>query len=38
VRRRNARPGFNPRTNSPMTIPAARNVGFRAAPELKKGL
>jgi DNA-binding protein HU-beta len=38
VRRRKARPGFNPRTNSPMTIPAGRNVGFRAAPELKKGL
>jgi DNA-binding protein HU-beta len=37
VRRRKARPGFNPRTNSPMTIPAGRNVGFRAAPELKKG-
>jgi DNA-binding protein HU-beta len=38
VRRRRARPGFNPRTNSPMTIPAARTVGFRPAPELKKGL
>ncbi|HSR58797.1 MAG TPA: HU family DNA-binding protein [Candidatus Binataceae bacterium] len=38
VRRRRARPGFNPRTNAPMTIPAARSVGFRAAPELKKGL
>ncbi len=38
VRRRKARPGFNPRTNAPMTIPAARSVGFRPAPELKKGL
>ena len=38
VRRRRARAGFNPRTNAPMTIPAARTVGFRPAPELKKGL
>ncbi|MGH7923282.1 MAG: HU family DNA-binding protein [Candidatus Binatus sp.] len=38
VRRRKARAGFNPRTNSPMTIPAARTVGFRPAPELRKGL
>ncbi|HYB92057.1 MAG TPA: HU family DNA-binding protein [Candidatus Binataceae bacterium] len=38
VRRRRARAGFNPRTNAPMTIPAARTVGFRAAPQLKKGL
>ena len=38
LRRRKARPGFNPRTHSPMTIPAARSIGFRAAPELKKGL
>jgi len=38
VRRHKARAGFNPRTNVPMTIPAARSVGFRAAPELKKGL
>jgi len=38
VRRRRARAGFNPRTSSPMTIPAARTVGFRPAPELKKGL
>ncbi len=38
VRRRRARAGFNPRTNSPMTIPAARTVGFRPAPQLKKGL
>ena len=38
VRRRRARAGYYPRTNSPMTIPAARTVGFRPAPELKKGL
>lgn len=38
VRRRRARAGFNPRTNAPMTIPAARTVGFRPAPQLKKGL
>jgi DNA-binding protein HU-beta len=38
VRRRRARSGFNPRTAAPMTIPAARSVGFRPAPELKKGL
>jgi len=38
VRRRKAREGFNPRSKAPMTIPAARSVGFRAAPELKKGL
>jgi len=38
VRRHKARAGFNPRTNAPMTIPANRSVGFRAAPNLKKGL
>jgi nucleoid DNA-binding protein len=38
VRRRKARAGFNPRTNSAMTIPAARTIGFRPAPKLKKGL
>ncbi|HXW85252.1 MAG TPA: HU family DNA-binding protein [Candidatus Binataceae bacterium] len=38
VRRRRARAGFNPRTNAPMTIPAARTVGFRPAPQLRKGL
>jgi nucleoid DNA-binding protein len=38
VRHRRARAGFNPRTNSPMTIPAARTVGFRPAPQLRKGL
>jgi DNA-binding protein HU-beta len=38
VRRRRARAGFNPRTNAPMTIPAARTIGFRPAPQLRKGL
>ncbi len=38
VRRRRARPGFNPRTRAAMTIPAFRTVGFRPAPQLKKGL
>jgi DNA-binding protein HU-beta len=38
VRRRKARKGFNPRTNAPMVIPAARTIGFRPAPKLKKGL
>ncbi|HZO82135.1 MAG TPA: HU family DNA-binding protein [Candidatus Binataceae bacterium] len=38
VRRRRSRPGFNPRTHTAMTIPAARTVGFRPAPKLKKGL
>jgi DNA-binding protein HU-beta len=36
IRHRKARKGFNPRTNEKMDIPAARTVGFRAAPELKK--
>ncbi len=35
---RKDRAGFNPRTNAPMTIPAARTVGFRPAPQLRKGL
>lgn len=38
VRRRRARAGFNPRTNTKMTIPAMRTVGFRPAPQLRKGL
>jgi DNA-binding protein HU-beta len=38
VRKRKARAGFNPRTNAPMIIPAARTIGFRAAPQLRKGL
>ena len=38
IRRRRARPGFNPRTHSPMVIPAARTVGFRPAPQLKNSI
>ncbi len=38
VRRHKARRGFNPRTNTPMVIPASRTVGFRPAPKLKKGI
>lgn len=38
IRRRKARAGFNPRTNAPMTIPAARTIGFRPATKLRKGL
>ncbi len=38
VRRRKARAGYNPRAKTAMTIPAARTVGFRPAPQLKKGL
>jgi DNA-binding protein HU-beta len=38
VRRRRARKGFNPYTNSHITIPAARTVGFRPAPKLRKGI
>jgi DNA-binding protein HU-beta len=38
IRQRKARNGFNPRTNKKMKIPAFRTVGFRPAPELKKGL
>jgi DNA-binding protein HU-beta len=38
VRRRKARRGVNPRTKAPMTIAAARTIGFRPAPKLKKGL
>jgi DNA-binding protein HU-beta len=38
VRRRRARSGYNPNTRSQMTIPAARTVGFRPAPKLRKGL
>jgi DNA-binding protein HU-beta len=36
IRRRRARPGYNPRTKKPMTIPAARTIGFRPAPQLKE--
>jgi len=38
VRRRKARNGFNPNEMTRITIPAARTVGFRPAPKLKKGL
>jgi nucleoid DNA-binding protein len=38
VRRRKARAGYNPRTKTAMTIPAARTVGFRPGPQLKKGI
>jgi len=38
VRRRRARRGYNPSTNAPMTIAAARTVGFRPTPKLKRGL
>lgn len=38
VRRHKARAGFNPRTSTAMTIPAARTVGFRPAPRLKRSL
>jgi DNA-binding protein HU-beta len=38
VRRHRSRTGYNPRTKSAMTIPATRTVGFRPAPQLKKGL
>ena len=38
VRQRQARNGYNPRTSKKMKIPATRTVGFRPAPELKKGL
>ena len=38
VRRRKARAGHNPHTKKAMIIPAARTVGFRPAPKLKKGL
>jgi nucleoid DNA-binding protein len=38
VRRRKARPGYNPHKKIKITIPAARTVGFRPAPKLKKGL
>jgi len=38
VRKRNSRKGFDPIHKKPMTIPAMRSVGFRAAPELRKGI
>jgi DNA-binding protein HU-beta len=38
IRQRKERAGFNPRINERMKIPASRTVGFRPAPDLKKGL
>jgi len=38
VRHRKARVGYNPHTNRRITIAAARTIGFRPAPKLKKGL
>jgi DNA-binding protein HU-beta len=38
VRRRKARAGYNPHTKAAMTIPAARTIGFRPAPQLRKGI
>jgi DNA-binding protein HU-beta len=38
VRKRNARKGFDPSHQKPITIPAMRSIGFRAAPQLKKGI
>jgi nucleoid DNA-binding protein len=38
VRRRKARDGFNPSKMTKIEIPAARTVGFRPAPKLKKAL
>jgi DNA-binding protein HU-beta len=38
VRRRKARRGYNPDKKIEIMIPAARTVGFRPAPKLKRGL
>jgi nucleoid DNA-binding protein len=38
IRRRKARGGFNPNKMTKIAIPAARTVGFRPAPKLKKAL
>lgn len=38
VRSRKARKGRNPQTGATMTIKASRTVGFKPAPDLKKGL
>jgi DNA-binding protein HU-beta len=38
IRRRKAREGFNPSNMTKIEIPAARTVGFRPAPKLKKAL
>lgn len=38
VRSRKARKGRNPQTGATITIKASRTVGFKPAPDLKKGL
>jgi DNA-binding protein HU-beta len=38
VRSRKARKGINPQTGDVINIKASRTVGFRPAPNLKKGL
>jgi DNA-binding protein HU-beta len=38
VTQRKAREGRNPRTNEKITIPASRNVRFRAGKDLKESL
>lgn len=38
VKTRAARQGRNPRTNKPLTIPASKTVGFKAAPKFKGSL
>jgi nucleoid DNA-binding protein len=38
VKDRKARPGRNPRTNEPVTIPARRAPLFRFTPETKRGV
>jgi DNA-binding protein HU-beta len=38
VRSRKSRKGRNPQTGAAITIKASRTVGFKPAPDLKKGL
>jgi DNA-binding protein HU-beta len=38
IRMRRARMGVNPQTKKPIRIPATKTVGFRPAPNFKKGL
>lgn len=38
VRSRKARNGINPQTGATITIKASRTVGFKPAPNLKRGL
>ncbi|HET8563871.1 MAG TPA: HU family DNA-binding protein [Candidatus Binatia bacterium] len=38
VRSRKARNGINPQTGAAITIKASRTVGFKPAPNLKRGL